>query len=94
MKFELTLFQNVIADLKDYPKFGSQNLSMLLIAAESITLLKKPNAILPLNKKKWIAGYTNSMKSLNGGWTYTCKEKMLMFWLQINSRFWKHYRTN
>jgi beta-glucosidase len=24
MKFELNLFQNNIADLKDYPKFGSQ----------------------------------------------------------------------
>jgi beta-glucosidase len=24
MKFEVNLFQNVIADLKDYPKFGSQ----------------------------------------------------------------------
>jgi beta-glucosidase len=43
MKFELNLFQNNIADLKDYPKFGSQEFIDIAYnaAAESITLLKK-----------------------------------------------------
>jgi beta-glucosidase len=52
MKFELNLFQNNIADLKDYPKFGSQEFIDIAYnaAAESITLLKNSNAILPLNK--------------------------------------------
>jgi beta-glucosidase len=42
MKFEVNLFQNDIADLKDYPKFGSQEFIDVAYnsAAESITLLK------------------------------------------------------
>jgi beta-glucosidase len=41
MKFEVNLFQNVIADLKDYPKFVSQFIDVAYnSAAESITLLK------------------------------------------------------
>ncbi|SDX03085.1 glycoside hydrolase family 3 N-terminal domain-containing protein [Flavobacterium degerlachei] len=76
MKFEVNLFQNNIADLKDYPKFGSQEFIDVAYnsAAESITLLKNKNEILPLNKseKILVTGPTaNSMKSLNGGWTYT-----------------------
>jgi beta-glucosidase len=74
MKFELNLFQNNIADLKDYPKFGSQEFIDIAYnaAAESITLLKNSNAILPLNKdeKILVTGPTaNSMKYLNG-WSY------------------------
>lgn len=76
MKFEVNLFQNNLADLKDYPKFGSQEFIDVAYnsAAESITLLKNKNEILPLNKseKILVTGPTaNSMKSLNGGWTYT-----------------------
>jgi beta-glucosidase len=76
MKFEVNLFQNNIADLKDYPKFGSPEFIDVAYnaAAESITLLKNKNAVLPLNKdeKILVTGPTaNSMKSLNGGWTYT-----------------------
>jgi beta-glucosidase len=41
MKFEVNLFQNNSADLKDYPKFGSQFIDVAYnAAAESITLLK------------------------------------------------------
>jgi beta-glucosidase len=76
MKFELNLFQSTVANLKDYPKFGSQEFidESYKAAAESITLLKNNNAVLPLNKtdKILVTGPTaNSMKSLNGGWTYT-----------------------
>ncbi|WP_264552379.1 glycoside hydrolase family 3 N-terminal domain-containing protein [Flavobacterium sp. N2038] len=76
MKFELNLFQNSVANLKDYPKFGSQEhiQEAYNTAAESITLLKNNASALPLNKneKILVTGATaNSMKYLNGGWSYT-----------------------
>ncbi|WP_339920539.1 glycoside hydrolase family 3 N-terminal domain-containing protein [uncultured Flavobacterium sp.] len=75
MKFELNLFESTVANLKDYPKFGSQEFIDVAYnaAAESITLLKNKKAILPLNKneKILVTGPTaNSMKYLNGGWSY------------------------
>ncbi|HEU4791793.1 MAG TPA: glycoside hydrolase family 3 C-terminal domain-containing protein, partial [Flavobacterium sp.] len=75
MKFELNLFQTAVANLKDYPKFGSQEFIDVAYnaASESITLLKNNNAVLPLNKneKVLLTGPTaNSMKYLNGGWSY------------------------
>ena len=76
MKMELNLFENTVANLKDYPKFGSQEFIDVAYnaAKESITLLKNKHTILPLNKneKILVTGPTaNSMMSLNGGWTYT-----------------------
>lgn len=76
MKYELNLFQTTVADLKDYPKFGSPEhiQEAYNTAAESITLLKNKEAVLPLNKneKILVTGATaNSMKYLNGGWSYT-----------------------
>lgn len=76
MKFELNLFQNTVANLKDYPKFGSAEHieEAYKMAAESITLLKNEKSVLPLTKndKILVTGATaNSMKYLNGGWTYT-----------------------
>jgi beta-glucosidase len=76
MKFELNLFQNTVADLKDYPKFGSvEHIEEAYnTAAESITLLKNNASVLPLskNEKILVTGATaNSMKYLNGGWSYT-----------------------
>lgn len=76
MKFELNLFQNSVANLKDYPKFGSAEHieEAYKTAAESITLLKNDKDVLPLNKseKVLVTGATaNSMKYLNGGWSYT-----------------------
>ncbi|MDG2431715.1 glycoside hydrolase family 3 N-terminal domain-containing protein [Flavobacterium sp.] len=75
MKFEVNLFESNSADLKDYPKFGSQEFIDVAYnaAAESITLLKNKAAILPLSKteKILVTGPTaNSMKYLNGGWSY------------------------
>ena len=62
--------------LKDYPKFGSAEFEKAAYntAAESITLLKNTNNILPLPKtaKVLVTGpNANSMRTLNGGWTYT-----------------------
>lgn len=75
MKFELNLFENPVSNAKDYPKFGSQEFIDVAYnaAAESITLLKNNAAILPLDKseKILVTGPTaNSMKTLNGGWSY------------------------
>lgn len=75
MKFELNLFQNSVANLKEYPKFGSAEHieEAYKTAAESITLLKNEKSVLPLDKKDkvLVTGATaNSMKYLNGGWSY------------------------
>jgi len=76
MKYELNLFQSTVANLKDYPKFGSAEHieDAYKTAAESITLLKNNKSVLPLdkNEKILVTGATaNSMKYLNGGWSYT-----------------------
>lgn len=75
MKFELNLFQNTVANLKEYSKFGSAEhiTEAYKTAAESITLLKNDKSVLPLdkNEKILVTGSTaNSMKYLNGGWSY------------------------
>ncbi len=76
VKFKLGLFENAFYPMSDYPDFGSEKfrIASLEIAQESITLLKNSNDILPLskNKKVLVTGQTsNSMQSLNGGWSYT-----------------------
>lgn len=76
MKMELNLFEGTVANSKDYPKFGSTEFiaTAYNAAAESITLLKNKDAVLPLNKneKILVTGPTaTSMISLNGGWSYT-----------------------
>ena len=75
LKFEVNLFENSVANLSDFPKFGSQEFidEAYKTASESITLLKNKDAILPLKKseKIFVTGPTaNSMKYLNGGWSY------------------------
>ncbi|GAA3516484.1 glycoside hydrolase family 3 N-terminal domain-containing protein [Aquimarina addita] len=76
MKYELDLFRTAVTDPVDYPDFGSDSSIALsyIAASESITLLKNNEDILPLEKGKkiLITGPTaNSMKYLNGGWSYT-----------------------
>lgn len=76
LKFELDLFKNPTTHVKDYPEFGSKAFEQAAqnTAAESITLLKNTNAVLPLNKsaKVLITGpNANSMRTLNGAWTYS-----------------------
>ncbi len=75
MKYEVNLFENSVANLTDFPKFGSQEFvdEAYKTASESITLLKNKENILPLKKseKIFVTGPTaNSMKFLNGGWSY------------------------
>lgn len=76
VKEELNLFKTPITYLKDYPKFASDEFhkASYNTAAESITLLKNDNNVLPISKtaKVLLTGpNANSMRTLNGGWSYT-----------------------
>ena len=76
VKEELNIFEVPVTNVKDYPKFASSEFEKASYntAAESITLLKNTNNILPLpkNAKILVTGpNANSMRTLNGGWTYT-----------------------
>jgi beta-glucosidase len=76
VKIELGLFETPVTNLRDYPKFGSPEFAQASYntAAEAITLLKNVNNTLPLRKgaKVLVTGpNANSMRTLNGGWTYT-----------------------
>jgi beta-glucosidase len=75
-KFELGLFEHPFYPAADYPQFASEAFRQVSqqAAAESITLLKNKNNVLPLPKtaKVLVTGFAaNSMRALNGGWSYT-----------------------
>ncbi len=81
LKYELGLFENpVLVKGENYEKFGSQEFlaKAKAAAAESITLLKNKEGALPLSRDKkilvtgWVA---ESMRSLNGGWSYDWQGK-------------------
>jgi beta-glucosidase len=76
VKYELGLFEHPVGSPDDYPKFGSEEFRKVSLqaATEAITLLKNKNNILPLKKdmKILVTGPTaNTMRSLDGGWSYT-----------------------
>jgi beta-glucosidase len=76
VKYELGLFDTPVTNASDYPKFGNTEFAKAAYntAAESITLLKNRNNTLPIkaNAKVLVTGpNANSMRTLNGGWTYT-----------------------
>ncbi len=76
MKYRMGLFEKSYYPVSDYPKFASEaNRSKALeIATEAMTLLKNRNGVLPLKKgsKVLVCGpNANSMRSLNGGWSYS-----------------------
>lgn len=76
VKEELNLFKTPMTYLKDYPKYASDEFhkASYNTAAESITLLKNENNVLPISKtaKVLVTGpNANSMRTLNGGWSYT-----------------------
>jgi beta-glucosidase len=76
VKYETGLFTKPVTDYKDYPKFGSKEFEQAayVTASQSITLLKNANNILPLKKdtKIFVTGpNANSMRTLNGAWTYS-----------------------
>jgi len=76
MKYMVGIFDRPVGNPDDYPKFGSPEFAAVSLksAAESITLLKNNNNILPLKKdmKVLVTGPgANSMRALDGGWSYT-----------------------
>ncbi len=76
VKFKLGLFNNPVTNYQDYPLFGSKEFEEQAYntASESVTLLKNEGNILPLKKgsRVLVAGpNSNSMRSLNGGWSYS-----------------------
>ena len=76
LKYRLGLFDKPYWSTEDYPKFGSEEFAQaaLQAAEESEVLLKNEGGILPLAKGKKIllAGpNANSMRCLNGGWSYS-----------------------
>ncbi|WP_108805477.1 glycoside hydrolase family 3 N-terminal domain-containing protein [Aquimarina sp. Aq107] len=75
VKMQLGLFENPVTDPKKYPDFGSDKFAEVSkkAALESFTLLKNNNNILPIagKSKILVTGPTaNTMRSLNGGWSY------------------------
>ncbi len=76
LKLELGLFENPVTYRTDYPDFGAEQFIAHAknTALESVTLLKNDGNILPLNKnaKILVCGpNANSMRTLNGGWSYS-----------------------
>ncbi|OHX68484.1 beta-glucosidase [Flammeovirga pacifica] len=93
VKMELGLFDTPAPKVKDYPNFGSKEHEQIAYnaASESITLLKNDKEILPLKKgtKILVTGpNANSMRTLNGGWTYSWQgEKVEEFAQDYNTIF-------
>mgnify|MGYP003574952596 FL=1 len=91
VKYELNLFEKPTTHIKDYPKFGSKEFEKVAYnaAAESMTLLKNTNNALPLSKtaKVLVTGpNANSMRTLNGAWTYSWQgEKVEEFAAKYNT---------
>jgi beta-glucosidase len=76
VKMELDLFATPVTTADQYPNFGGAAFAKIgyNTAAESITLLKNAGNVLPIaaTAKLLVTGpNANSMRPLNGGWSYT-----------------------
>lgn len=75
LKFRLGLFDHPTTNYKDYPKFGgTEHAAIALQGAEESIVLLKNKGVLPLAKGQKIllcGPNANSMRCLNGGWSYT-----------------------
>lgn len=75
-KLRLGLFETPVTNPADYPLFGCKEHAdkALELATQSEILLKNDKGVLPIAKGKRIlvtGPNANSMRSLNGGWSYT-----------------------
>lgn len=91
LKLKLNLWEQPVTKISDYPEFGSEKSARMAYdaAAESITLLKNNNNILPLSKtsKVLVTGpNANSMRTLNGGWSYSWQGEK-------TERYTEHFNT-
>jgi beta-glucosidase len=79
MKYRMGLFDLPNTNIKDYPKYGSaEHFKAAQDAAVQTMVLLKNNGILPMapGKKILVTGpNANSMRCLNGGWSYTWQGK-------------------
>lgn len=76
LKYRLGLFDRPCTRPEDYPLFGSDEHAAIALRAaeESEVLLKNEGSLLPLapGKRLLVTGpNANSMRCLNGGWSYT-----------------------
>ncbi len=75
LKMRLNLWEKPYYNLEDFPLFGSkEHADVALAAAEESIVLLKNEGLLPLaqGKKILVTGpNANSMRCLNGGWSYT-----------------------
>ena len=90
LKARLGLFENTVWDVEHYDKFACKGFqaNAYEAAVESMVLLKNEDNVLPIQagKKILVTGpNANSMRTLNGGWSYT--------WQGDADNFASHHNT-
>ena len=90
LKARLGLFENPVCDVDHYDKFACKGFqaNAYEAAVESMVLLKNEDNVLPIQagKKILVTGpNANSMRTLNGGWSYT--------WQGDADNFASHHNT-
>ena len=92
LKVRLGLFENPVWNVDNYDKFACKEFqdNAYDAAVESMVLLKNEDNVLPINagKKILVVGpNANSMRTLNGGWSYTWQGDADKFASQYNTIF-------
>lgn len=92
LKVRLDLFENPVWNVDNYAKFACKEFqdNSYDAAVESMVLLKNEDNVLPISagKKILVVGpNANSMRTLNGGWSYTWQGDADKFASQYNTIF-------
>lgn len=92
LKVRLGLFENPVWNVDNYAKFACKEFqdNSYDAAVESMVLLKNEDNVLPISagKKILVVGpNANSMRTLNGGWSYTWQGDADKFASQFNTIF-------